>query len=62
MATLNNDKDRGDPMENSAELGLHGGKILNWVMKTMVMWKVKMTIKQSYVVKVKRCCGIKRQK
>ncbi len=25
MATLNNDKDEGDPMKNDAELGLHGG-------------------------------------
>ncbi len=35
--------------------------ILNWAMKTRVMWKVK-AMKQSYVVKVKQCCGIKRQK
>ncbi len=25
MATLNNDQDEGDPMENDAELGLHRG-------------------------------------
>ncbi len=25
MATLNNDKDESDPMENNAELGLHRG-------------------------------------
>ncbi len=25
MATLNNDKDKGDPIENGAELGLHRG-------------------------------------
>ncbi len=25
MTTLNNDKDKGDPMENGAELGIHRG-------------------------------------
>ncbi len=27
MATLNNGDDKGDPMENDAEIGLYGGNI-----------------------------------
>ncbi len=34
MATLNNDKDKGDPMELN---WAYTEAILNWVMKTMAM-------------------------
>ncbi len=32
LATLNNDKDKGDPMKNNAELA-YMEAILNWAMK-----------------------------